>query len=204
MSNAAVIGVQCLIRYMPAVRLSNMMMARDIDPENWKPVEAAVLCFIRDRKNGRVLLINKKTGLGAGLVNAPGGRVDPGETPYEAAVRETSEEVGLAVDNLTHAGDLFFQFVDGHSIRGYVYVTESWSGELAETPEAAPFWINEELIPYHRMWSDDSWWLPHMLAHRPFRGRFVFDGENMLSMSLDVEASQNGPEPGRIPTRSGM
>jgi 8-oxo-dGTP diphosphatase len=202
MSNATVIDLQCLIRYMPAVRLSNMMMARDIDPEKWKPVEAAVLCFIRDRKNGKVLLINKKTGLGAGLINAPGGRVDPGETPHDAAVRETFEEVGLVVDKLIHAGDLYFQFVDGHSIRGYVYVTESWAGEMMETPEAAPFWINEESIPYHQMWSDDSWWIPHMLAHRPFRGRFVFDGENMLSMSLDVEASATGPEPGRIPLRS--
>jgi len=179
-----------------------MMKAREIDPEKWNPVEDAVLCFIRDRKNGKILLINKKTGLGKGLINAPGGRVDPGETPEHAAIRETLEEVGLVVRNLTHAGDLFFQFVDGHSIRGYVYVTENWSGEMLETPEAAPFWIDEVSIPYHRMWSDDSWWVPHMLAERPFRGRFVFDGEHMLSMSLDVEASTSGPEPGRIPLRS--
>jgi hypothetical protein len=37
------------------------------------------------------------------------------------------------------------------------------------------------------MWSDDSWWLPHLLGNRPFVGRFVFDGENMMSMSMDVE-----------------
>ncbi|RKX74483.1 MAG: NUDIX hydrolase, partial [Spirochaetes bacterium] len=66
-----------------------MKNARDIIPATWKPVEEAVLCFIRDRKEEKVLLIHKKTGLGAGLINAPGGRIDPGETPEEAAVRET-------------------------------------------------------------------------------------------------------------------
>ena len=173
--------------------------ARDIEPGTWSAVEEAVLCFIRDSRNGKVLLIHKKTGLGAGLINAPGGRIEAGETPAEAAVRETMEEVGLAVEDLVHRGDLFFQFADGHSIRGYVFSTESWEGEPIETGEADPFWCGEEDIPYDRMWADDSWWLPHMLAGSPFRGRFIFDGEKMLSMSLDVEA---GALPG-IPRNHG-
>jgi len=166
-----------------------MQRARDINPRSWKAVDDAVLCYIRDKKNKKILLIHKKTGLGSGLINVPGGRVNPGETPELAAKRETLEEVGLVVVDLRHAGDLFFQFIDGYSIRGYVFATESWSGDMMETDEAAPFWSDENTIPYHRMWSDDGWWIPHLMAERPFRGRFVFDGENMLSMSLDVEAA---------------
>jgi len=164
-----------------------MIRARDIDPDTWSAVEDAVLCFVRDLENNKVLLINKKTGLGAGLINAPGGRIEKGETPVAAAIRETREEVGLTVDRLNHGGDLFFQFLDGHSIRGFVFWTEHWSGEPIETSEADPFWCEIHRIPYERMWSDDSWWLPHLLANRPFVGRFVFDGENMMSMSMDVE-----------------
>ncbi|MCG8451666.1 MAG: 8-oxo-dGTP diphosphatase [Spirochaetales bacterium] len=165
-----------------------MLKAREIDEKHWQPVESAVLCFVRDKKNQRVLLIHKKTGLGKGLINAPGGRIEPGETPEEAAIRETQEEVGLQVKNLHFAGDLLFQFIDGHSIRGYVFTTEQWSGDAIETVEAKPFWQSENSIPYAKMWSDDAHWIPHMLADRPFRGRFVFDGETMLSMSLDVES----------------
>ncbi len=176
-----------------------MKNARDINPGTWEPVEEAVLCFIRDRKEGKVLLIHKKTGLGAGLINAPGGRIDPGETPQEAAVRETFEEVGLKVANLSASGDLFFQFTNGHSIRGYVFQTDKWSGSPVETLEADPFWCEESGIPYHKMWTDDSWWLPHMLAGRPFRGRFIFNDEKMISMSLDVETSEDSGYSRSIP-----
>ena len=178
-----------------------MKKANDIEPAVWNAVEDAVLCFIRDRSVGKILLIHKKTGLGAGLINAPGGRVEKGETPMAAAVRETYEEVGLKVENLTHTGDLYFQFTNGHSIRGYVFQTETWSGEPVETIEADPFWCDEAEVPYEKMWTDDSWWLPHMLAGRPFRGRFIFDEEDMISMSLDVEAS--GSEKDRKPIPRG-
>ena len=57
----------------------------EVDWSRWEPTERAVLCFVRD--GDRVLLIHKKTGLGAGKVNAPGGRIDPGETAEEAAIR---------------------------------------------------------------------------------------------------------------------
>lgn len=172
--------------------MNTMKKASEIIPEKWKAVESAVLCFIRDRENGQVLLIHKKTGLGAGLINAPGGRIEPGETPEQAAIRETYEEVGLRVGPLSASGDLFFQFLNGHSIRGYVFQTDQWSGEMTETDEADPFWCSEKEIPYERMWTDDSWWLPHMLAGRPFTGRFIFDDEKMMSMSLDVQSTDEG------------
>ena len=62
----------------------------DIDWPLWQFTEHAVLCFIVD--GDRILLIHKKTGLGAGKVNGPGGRIEPGESPLQAAVRETEEE----------------------------------------------------------------------------------------------------------------
>lgn len=164
-----------------------MEKASDIDPLKWIPVEEAVLCFVRNRSKKEILLIHKKTGLGAGLINAPGGRIESGETPEQAAVREISEEVGLKVKDLNFAGDLYFQFTNGHSIRGYVFQTDFWSGEPVETDEADPFWCSENEIPYADMWTDDSWWLPQMLSDRQFRCRSIFDEEKMISMSLDVE-----------------
>ncbi len=163
--------------------------ASDIKEPDWQAVESAVLCFVRDRSTGRVLLIHKKTGLGAGLINGPGGRIEPGETPREAAVRETMEEVCIKVEpeKLRSAGDLFFQFKDGYSIRGYVFDTEEWEGKPKGTVEAEPFWCDEASIPYDKMWKDDAWWMPQLLAGRQFCGRFIFDGEKMLSMSFDVE-----------------
>jgi 8-oxo-dGTP diphosphatase len=61
----------------------------DIDWSSWEAKDPATLVFVF--RGDEVLLINKKTGLGKGKVNAPGGKVDPGETPRAAAVRECRE-----------------------------------------------------------------------------------------------------------------
>ena len=78
----------------------------DIDWGDWAPVDCATLCFVR--QGSEVLLIRKKRGLGAGKINAPGGRLDEGESFEQAAIREVHEEVGLKVTNLAYAGQHFF------------------------------------------------------------------------------------------------
>ncbi|MEO1370466.1 MAG: NUDIX domain-containing protein, partial [Acidobacteriota bacterium] len=58
----------------------------EIDWRRWRPTDRATLVFVID--GGRILLIRKKRGLGAGKVNGPGGRLEAGETPVQCAVRE--------------------------------------------------------------------------------------------------------------------
>lgn len=149
-----------------------------IDWASWKPVDTAVLTFIRH--GGKLLLILKKRGLGHGKVNAPGGRIEAGETAEQAAVRETQEEVGLTPLNLCLAGQLDFAFTDGYSLRCHVFTADSHTGTLTETDEADPFWCLEAEIPYGRMWSDDRLWIPLMLEKRPFSAQFIFAGDLML------------------------
>jgi 8-oxo-dGTP diphosphatase len=155
-----------------------------LDWAAWRPQDVAVLTFIR--QPGRLLLILKKRGLGAGKFNAPGGRLEPGETPEQAAVRETQEEVGLTPLGLRRAGGLDFAFTDGYALRGHVFTASGFEGTLVETDEADPFWCEEEAIPYGRMWSDDRLWLPLLLAGRAFEARFVFDGDLMLWHTLQA------------------
>jgi 8-oxo-dGTP diphosphatase len=145
----------------------------------WTPTERASLCFIIERD--RILLIEKKRGLGAGKVNGPGGRLEPGETAVDCARRETREEVGLTPTGLAHAGELHFQFVDGYALHCAVFTADGHEGALVETDEAAPFWEAVSAIPFDRMWTDDRHWIPWMLERRPFRGYFTFDGDRMLS-----------------------
>ncbi len=149
---------------------------------NWQPRERATLCFlIQDEK---ILLIRKKRGLGAGKINGPGGRIEPGEEPHECAVRETSEEVGLTPLDVQNRGELHFQFADGYSLHCTVFVSNEYTGELVETDEALPIWTPLESIPYEEMWADDIHWLPGVVSGGTFRGYFHFDGEKMLSKHL--------------------
>src|SRR5205814_6716180 len=120
---------------IPKSEIENPPSAMQISKwAGWQPRERANLCFIiRDR---RVLLIRKKRGLGAGKINGPGGKIEPGETALESAIREAQEEIGITALGVSERGVLRFQFVDGYSLHCVVFVAEDFEGELCETPEA--------------------------------------------------------------------
>jgi len=155
-----------------------------MDWQNWQPREHANLCFIV--KEGRILLIRKKRGLGAGKINAPGGKLEPGETALDSAVRETREEIGVTPLQLEERGVLRFQFTDGYSLHCTVFLAGDFEGEPIETAEATPLWFPSEAIPYDQMWEDDRHWLPQVLEGRSISGWFIFDGEKMLSNRLQL------------------
>ena len=111
---------------------------REIDWSTWRPGEKATLLFVLS--DGHILLIDKKTGLGAGKVNGPGGRIEPGETALQGAIREVQEELCVTPTGVREAGELYFQFVDGYSLHGTVFTATGFDGELCETREAAPRW----------------------------------------------------------------
>lgn len=150
--------------------------------EPWAARDLATLLFVR--RGHELLLIRKKRGLGAGKINAPGGRVEPGETTEQAAVREVQEEVGVTPTDVHLRGELRFSFVDGYTLRCLVYLADGHEGEPRESDEALPMWRAVDDLPYDEMWSDDALWLPRMLAGYGFFGRFTFDRERMLDHEL--------------------
>lgn len=155
----------------------------EVDWENWQAKDPATLVFVF--RDDEVLLINKKTGLGKGKVNAPGGKVDPGETPEQAAVRECEEELRIRVSDLEYCGEHRFQFVDGYSIHVWVYRTTAFEGEPVETHEAEPLWTRIDRIPFDEMWEDDKYWLPMMIRGERFQTRWIFDGDRMVDYHIE-------------------
>lgn len=157
---------------------------QEFDWTTWRPVDHAVLCFLL--RNDEVLLIHKKRGLGGGKINGPGGRLEAGESPLEAAVRETQEEVGMTPLSPEPRGELSFVFTDGYGLHVYVFVDRRFDGVPLETEEARPFWCRLDAIPYDEMWADDRLWLPYALAGKSVSGRFIFDGDVMLTQELEI------------------
>jgi 8-oxo-dGTP diphosphatase len=157
-----------------------------VDWENWTPVTHATLVFVL--RGDEVLLIRKKRGLGAGKINGPGGRLEPGESPLDCAIREVEEELCITPTDLEACGELAFQFTDGYSLVAHVFIAHGFEGEPAETDEAAPLWTPIAAMPYGEMWADDELWFPLLLAGVPFRGRFLFDGDTMLTHEIVTPA----------------
>jgi len=154
----------------------------DIDWAQWRAHDRATLVFVIEGR--RILLIRKKRGLGAGKINGPGGKLDPGETPRDCAQREVEEELCATPIGLVARGELRFQFTDGYSIHVYVFVASGLAGNAQETDEAIPIWTPVEAVPYDEMWADDRLWLPGVMAGGRVDGRFIFEGDSMLDHAL--------------------
>ncbi|KAH9974060.1 NUDIX hydrolase domain-like protein [Lactifluus volemus] len=140
----------------------------------------------------KILLGYKKRGFGAHLYNGFGGKVEAGETPAQAAARELKEECGIEA-SLNHCGTLLFTIQGGPewAFQIEIYRADAYTGALIETEEMRPEWFSVtdtqsfEIspttdavfppIPYNSMWPDDIYWLPLLLANRPFIGRADFD-----------------------------
>lgn len=152
----------------------------------------ATLCFLLDGSPPTsILLARKKRGFGRGKMNGLGGKVRPGETPLRTIVREVREEAGvvLSPETLRPAGSITFTFpfdpASDHYV--HVFVACAWEGEIRETSEMAPAWFPIGAIPYDRMWDDDRYWLPLVLAGKRIRAEFTFgeDNETVTAWALD-------------------
>ena len=167
---------------------------REVEWSTWTSEIHATLMFIQ--RDGEVLLIEKLTGIGKGKVNGPGGKIDPGETSVQGVIRECEEELHISVQNPEKMGELWFDMSDIPSIHCHVYTASEFTGVPTPTREANPFWCSVDAIPYDRMWADDIYWLPQMLAGQKFNGRFIFEGETILWDQLlfgsDGEAQWRG------------
>ncbi|MFW5812588.1 MAG: 8-oxo-dGTP diphosphatase [Alkalispirochaetaceae bacterium] len=161
------------------------MRVHEVDWESWHATDRAVLLFVL--QNDQILLIEKKRGLGAGKINGPGGKLEPGESFLAAALRETEEEIGVRPKDPQETGRLFFEFLDGYKLEVAVFLCRSYQGALIETDEAKPFWVPVSSIPYELMWADDALWLPEIVQGKVVFGRFIFDGDRMEDYALRVD-----------------
>ena len=103
----------------------------------------ATICYLLKSNPHRQLLLGyKKTGFGAGKYNGPGGKIEPGETAAQAAIREVEEEVGLRIapEDMRPMGQIEFRFPykpEWDQVV-HIFVAEQWQGEPVESRELAP------------------------------------------------------------------
>lgn len=107
------------------------------------------VCFLVD--GDKVLLALKKRGHGEGYWNGVGGKLLPGESPKQAAIRETNEEIGVELLKLTKVGELTY----GDAFFVHVFIAIKWKGEPIETEEMNPKWFAKSKVPYNKMWDKD-------------------------------------------------
>lgn len=131
-------------------------------------MKTVTLVFLR--RDNQLLLAMKKRGFGKGKWNGAGGKVEPGETIEQAAIRECQEEIGVTPLNLKQMGYIQFFMSDDPAFehRCHIFVATDWQGTPRESEEMRPQWFSLDELPYADMWPDDEIWLPHMLGGSTF------------------------------------
>lgn len=101
-----------------------------------------VACALVDA-DGRVLICQRPEGKQlAGLWEFPGGKVEEGETPEAALIRELKEELGIEVKQACLAPFVFASHAyEGFHLLMPLYLCRRWDGFVQQLEHAALAWV---------------------------------------------------------------
>ena len=145
------------------------------------------LCCVYDDR--RILLGEiLKEGKLKGMFNGFGGKVEDGETVERAAERELFEECGIKPLDLKKRGVLEYimeeegnPFLTSPHMEVHVFSVTRFTGRPVQTDEMRPEWFLHEAVPFDKMWPDDQYWIPLLLAGKNFAGTFHLKNPKEIS-----------------------
>ena len=123
-----------------------------------------VACALIDADN-RVLIAQRPEGKQlAGLWEFPGGKLEPGERPEHALIRELREELGIEVKEpclapLTFASHAYESF---HLLMP-LYICRRWEGMVASKEGQALTWVRANKLRDYPMPPADIPLIPHLI-----------------------------------------
>ncbi len=114
------------------------------------PTALLVVAVALERADGRILMQQRPPGKAhAGLWEFPGGKVEPGETPRAALVREVNEELAVALDPAALEPACFADDAGGEGRPAIVillYTARGWTGDPQAMEGGACAWFTREEI----------------------------------------------------------
>lgn len=143
-------------------------------------MKLATLCYVRHQ--GKTLMLHriKKTNdMHAGKWNGLGGKLLPGETPEQCAIREVQEESGLTLINPILRGVITFPgFSNDDDWYCFLFVGYEFTGELIDSPEGVLAWIDDTVLLELPLWAGDRIFIPWLDVDAFFSGQFTYvDGQ---------------------------
>lgn len=149
-------------------------------------MKLATLCYVR--KDDHTLMVHrvkKQNDMHRGKWNGLGGKLEPGESPEECAIREIAEESGLQVSHVVLKGILTFPAFDEiEDWYCFVFVARQFTGELIESSEGTLRWVPDEDLLQLNLWEGDLIFLPWLNMPGIFSAKFVYEKKKLVGHSV--------------------
>ncbi|MEM9471374.1 MAG: (deoxy)nucleoside triphosphate pyrophosphohydrolase [Pseudomonadota bacterium] len=131
---------------------------------NGKKLVLVVACALVD-PDGRVLIAQRPQGKAlAGFWEFPGGKVEPGEQPEAALIRELKEELGIDVTQACLAPMTFASHAyDDFHLLMPVYVCRRWNGEVNKREHSDIRWVRPNRLREFPMPPADEPLIAHLI-----------------------------------------
>ncbi|MEN8174063.1 MAG: 8-oxo-dGTP diphosphatase, partial [Chloroflexota bacterium] len=117
-------------------------------------MKLATLCYLK--RDGETLMLHrtkKENDMHAGKWNGLGGKLEPGESPEECAIREVGEEAGYLVKNPTLRGMITFPgFANDEDWYVFLFVIDEFEGEMIDSAEGYLRWIPDDQVLDLPLW----------------------------------------------------
>lgn len=148
-----------------------------------KTIREAVRCFLV--KDSKVVVIKYKSGnIKEGYYDIPGGKIEKGETPEEAAIREMKEETGIKVKKLKSKGKMIIEYPK-RIFNLTIFFSAECEGEPQEFEENTSEWIDiEELLKKEKRLSNI------MILDKDYINGLIDDKYNFI-MNIKVDDNEN-------------
>ena len=117
-----------------------------------RPIVIVAACVLLDGE-GRVLLAKRPEGRPlAGLWEFPGGKIEAGEEPEDALLRELCEELGIAIakQDLTPLTFASHAYPDFHLLMP-VYLCRRWQGRITAHEGQELLWVKPDTLHLYDM-----------------------------------------------------
>ena len=146
------------------------------------------LCYIED--NGAYLMIHrtkKENDENRDKWIGIGGKLEPGETPYDCARREMLEETGVRAKNLRYRGLVTFVSDCYGTEYMHLFTALGYDGEINyDCDEGVLEWVKKEVVPTLPIWEGDKIFLSLLdTEERFFSLKLVYEGERLVSHTLE-------------------
>ncbi len=149
-------------------------------------MKLATLCYVK--QNGSTLMLHrvkKQNDMHQGKWNGLGGKVQPGESPEECALREIEEESGLRVKKLRLHGFITFPAFDNiDDWYCFLFTATEFEGELIDSNEGVLKWIPDHELFNLTMWDGDKIFMRWLDQPEMFSAKFDYDSGRMTGYTV--------------------